>query len=420
MHISSKITIPFINTILFTRSLFWKRDPSIVLFGSWFGEKFADNSRYLFQYLSEHKNELGLTHVVWVTSNPDVFESVKAMGYEVYMMNSKESISYHKKAKYHIICNSQKKQVRKDNNGKKHYLDGDILDIYSYGAIRINLWHGLGVLKACALRTNSYINRKKSHPHLYSFYEFLLKHSRIYNLFFKELGGWGRHYRIAPSHAEIENICSDYGCPESLCILTNYPRNAQIPHLLPNEEKILDKMTKYKAIILWLPTFRTNPTYHQEDLSVCFKSFLIENCILWIEKPHTASFPDSESETSPNVIRLPHEFDINVLLPYVSVLITDYSSVFMDIMYHNRPVVFYIPDFENYKKGHNGFANDPEMFMCGPKCYTTSQLQEAVKKSLLHPEDAKSPNYEYVRDLYWSTRKDLSGIWQDILSSTHE
>lgn len=101
-----KITVIFENFWMFTRSLMWKRDDSIVLIGAWFGNKFADNSRYLFQYLDKNKEELGLTHVVWVTRNKDTYSILKNMNYEVYMMDSKESIYFHKHAGWHIVCNS--------------------------------------------------------------------------------------------------------------------------------------------------------------------------------------------------------------------------------------------------------------------------------------------------------------------------
>ena len=77
-----KITVIFENFWMFTRSLMWKRDDSIVLIGAWFGNKFADNSRYLFQYLDKNKEELGLTHVVWVTRNKDTYSILKNMNYE--------------------------------------------------------------------------------------------------------------------------------------------------------------------------------------------------------------------------------------------------------------------------------------------------------------------------------------------------
>ena len=128
----------FSNIIMAIRSVFWKRQRDIVLFGAWFGDKFADNSRFLFQYLSENKDALNLKHVVWVTRKEKVLKTLRAMGYECYMMDSPESIKYHKQAFMHIVCNSTA-------NSKGFIPDIDIR--YSFGAKRINLWHGVGVVK---------------------------------------------------------------------------------------------------------------------------------------------------------------------------------------------------------------------------------------------------------------------------------
>ena len=64
-------------------SIFYHRDPSIVLFGAWFGERFADNSRNLYQYLFTNKEQYGLSHVVWVTRSADIMKEMLNMGYEV-------------------------------------------------------------------------------------------------------------------------------------------------------------------------------------------------------------------------------------------------------------------------------------------------------------------------------------------------
>lgn len=94
------------NVSMYIKSLFWKKDDAIVLFGSWFGDRFADTTRYLYQYVSENKEKLGFKNVVWVTRKNDICNMLNSMGYECYMMNSKEALYYHKVAKYHIISNT--------------------------------------------------------------------------------------------------------------------------------------------------------------------------------------------------------------------------------------------------------------------------------------------------------------------------
>ena len=57
----------------------FRRDMQTVLFGAWFGEKFSDNPRFLFQYLSENRSALGLNRVVWVTRDEAVCETIREM-----------------------------------------------------------------------------------------------------------------------------------------------------------------------------------------------------------------------------------------------------------------------------------------------------------------------------------------------------
>ena len=100
-------------------TVLWPRDKNIWLFGSWMGEKFADNSRFLFQYLHENKSKFGIRKVVWVTNNSDVLEEIRSLGYEAYLMDTQESKYFHLKAGVHVICNSR---------------DTDICTKYSFGA----------------------------------------------------------------------------------------------------------------------------------------------------------------------------------------------------------------------------------------------------------------------------------------------
>ena len=50
---------------------------------------------------------------------------------------------------------------------------------------------------------------------------------------------------------------------------------------------------------------------------------------------------------------IPATFDANEILPLADVLISDYSSIFFDYLYFERPVLFYIPDLVEYQ-GYRG------------------------------------------------------------------
>lgn len=396
-------------------SLFYKKDKSIVLFGSWFGEKFADNSRFMYQYLAENKSQLGLSHVVWVSSEEALVSMLNDMGYEAYLMGSDKSKEYHKKAYYHIICNANQKQILQDKNGVKHLINADIEAEYSYRAKRINLWHGTGGLKAVSMATNAYKKLRAAHPLRYKIKEYFLYHSKIYQLFFLYDGGWGRCYQLVTSPLQRETLFQTWGRLREMCIETSYPRNCDCPRLLPNEERVLEEMRKYDSIILYLPTFRTNSSYQYEDISCFLKDIFVANNILWIEKSHSAEKVFVSRETfDTNVIKLDPSFDINTILPYITMLITDYSSVRMDAMYHDKATLFYVPDFEEYCNGDNGFMANPDEVLCGPKLKNVEELRSAIITYIKEPDKSKTDNYQVIKDRYWSKHMDLDQIWQAI------
>ena len=107
-----------------------KRNKKIWLFGSTFGRRFADNPRYLYLYVSQHKEELSI-RPIWISHNKDVVRMLNAEGYEAYMYHSLKGIWY-------ALC------------GKVYLFDNYSKDInfwQSGGAMKVNLWHGIPLKK---------------------------------------------------------------------------------------------------------------------------------------------------------------------------------------------------------------------------------------------------------------------------------
>ena len=413
-EIANKLKMIGSNIVLATSSLFWKKDTSVVLVGAWFGEKFADNSRFLFQYLAENKEKLDLSHVIWVTANQQLCDELNLMGYEALMMGTKESIKWHKIAKYHIICNAGCSQVLTGSSSQSFIIQGDIEGKYSWRAKRINLWHGTGGLKAIDMASNAYKEKKRRHPFLLGVKEALLFHSKLFQRFYVHEGGWGFCYQVATAPIQIRTLHETTGRFRAMLIETGYPRNCECIRLLPIEIEVLQKLKNYRYVILYLPTFRKNSSVDFSSVSTQLEPMLRQNDILWIEKPHTADIRQSQAYQDEFVLKLDSTFDINVLIPHVTLLITDYSSVRMDAMFHHKATIFYVPDFDNYLNGDNGFMADPNEVMCGPKVFSISELEEAIRKYIDDPDACKTANYEEIRSRYWSRNISIAEIWKDI------
>lgn len=397
-----KILIILGNLMVGLVGIFFRRDKKVILIGAWMGTKFADNSRFLYQYLFEHKEQLNLKKVIWVTRNEELNKRLNDMGYESYLCGTKESRYWHLKAGIHIICNAAYEVMGKQP---------DIDTKYSFGAIKINLWHGTGALKAVGSSANLY--RNETGEGVQKVKNVISGNALLCSL--SSLGAWGNCYQIATAPIQVETLGINFGRPASKCIITSYSRNCPCPRLLSEEKEVLKQMRSYRHVILYLPTFRTNSDFSFSGLAEEMEELLCEHDILWIEKAHSADMTNQGNDKSSKyILRLAPEFDINILLPYITMLITDYSSVRMDAMYHEKATLFYVPDFEEYKNGDNGFMADPNEVMCGPLLYTAEELREAMGIYCDVPEQSKTSNYEQIRRRYWSEDRDLAEIWEDI------
>ena len=398
----------FFNLPALFKSFFWKRDNSIILMDSWFGNKFADNSRYLFQYLSDNKEVLGLTHVVWITRNFQINEELNRMGYESYMIDSSESKFFHKYAKYHIVNNSP--------NNNDGFL-GELLEGYSYGAIRINLWHGIagkGVKFANTSKTVKYSNNKAYNLYL------KLNDLKWFRLLFDQKCGWGNAYYLVQSTEGKRVLKSYFRLPDENYILTGYPRICKCPRLLKNEEEIVNKINRFKTKVLYLPTFRTSISYNFKEISENLIDILEKEDIIWIQKAHSADKQNdlNHSKAYNNIINLDSNFDINVLLPLVDVLITDYSSCMIEGIALRKKMIFYVPDFKEYLANDRGISYDPQITMCGPKIYNIEDLRNQICNLDIIRTD--TDEYNKAFELYWSETysKSLKDIWNDIIMKT--
>jgi len=106
------------------------KDKNLWVFGAWFGERYADNSKYLFEYVNENHPEI---NAVWLACDKEVYKTVKNKGYKVVLKRSLMGIFLALRAKVFIVCQSKGEDLYPFINDKK--------------SVVIQLWHGIPLKK---------------------------------------------------------------------------------------------------------------------------------------------------------------------------------------------------------------------------------------------------------------------------------
>lgn len=170
-------------------------------------------------------------------------------------------------------------------------------------------------------------------------------------------------YFVTSTKREFDYVNSKFGYPEGCIILTGMPRF----------DTLVDN-SKNKNQIVIMPTWRnwlgreTNALYKIDDFEKTdyfknWNSLINSNSFIdWLERNHkTAIFYPHL-----NMQRYLHYFksgskrikianldtDIQKVLRDSCLMITDYSSVYMDFAYMRKPVVYFQFDYDEYREKH--------------------------------------------------------------------
>ncbi|MBD3808354.1 MAG: CDP-glycerol glycerophosphotransferase family protein, partial [Epsilonproteobacteria bacterium] len=117
-----KIFLYLLNLPLYWISRLVPKDENIWIFGAWFGEKYADNSKYLFEYMSKNHPEI---RAIWLTTNKSTLDLIKSKGYESYSTYSLKGYYFSARANFSFVSTA--------------FND---VNIFIPSKCIINLWHG--------------------------------------------------------------------------------------------------------------------------------------------------------------------------------------------------------------------------------------------------------------------------------------
>ncbi len=229
----------------------------------------------------------------------------------------------------------------------------------------VNLWHGFPIKKLGTDAHNLTENQKKK---VLGDFDGLVVMSE------EEKGHMSRCYHTKPENTWI----------------TGYPRNDFTFH---RNKKILDKIPyiKEKKVLLYAPTWRDEgktKLFPFGDFSnYKLEAFLKDQNAIMLLRIHKNELKQHNLEETSvlkicdgNVVQ-----EISELLPFTDILITDYSSVYIDQLLVDKPMIFVPYDLEEFSKirGFNFEFNDVTP---GPKVETFNDLLAQIKRYLDNPK----------------------------------
>ncbi len=331
------------------------RKKNIWVFGAWYGNRFADNSRYLYQYVRENHPEI---KAIWLTRDKNIRDKIIQKGGLAYLTNDLKGIYYSLRAKYVFV-----------SSGKK-----DVNYLFIKGAIWIQLWHG-SPLKRIGL-DDRYSNAD-------SFFQ-----KNIVAWVFPFAYEYNYHYTISTAPIFSDKMASSFNLPLNKVLETGYPRNdvffskGQDPFNLAIRNKF-----KGCKLIYYMPTFRgytgakslfTLEDYSQNEL----ESFLEEQNIVLVSKGHYVDkkLTKENEESSGRLIDLKDEEvdEINFMLKDADLLITDYSSAYFDFLLTERPIVFAAFDLEEYLSASREMYFNYQDVIAGPIVKNWEELYSSL------------------------------------------
>lgn len=205
------------------------------------------------------------------------------------------------------------------------------------------------------------------------------------------------------------------------CLVTGYPRNDQLVNIdeCKNTEirKALD-ITLDKPVVLFAPTYRgswNSPELEAEYLIEQLKKMHDPSYILIFRGHHLVEKQLLALDLPVKVA--PQTIDTNSLLPIVNVLISDYSSIIMDYLVLNRPVIHYIPDWDEYKNSRGLYFERSELPW--HQCETAEAVKEAVFDAIESPASFINEQHQFTEKFCNSEDGNATARVVDFLFNTY-
>ena len=323
-------------------------DSHIWLFSSTDNSHYNYNSRYLFEYVKENLPEIT---PLFVINDPELRNSFSS-----------------KYGKQYFIETESIQGIRQALSAGVWFTSAG-LPAYGTGLHKkrliINLWHGVPLKKIALLDPN------------------LKKAARIY---FKKIFSENYTCILTTSHELIPLMARSFAVSEDKIKVWGQPRNDGLFQKNDCHEilgQLFPDLPEYTKTVLYAPTFRD---YGQVQLfpfkdfdQKQLEAFLEEKNMLLFIRTHVAEQGSAAPYLGKRIRFLGNEQaeDVTGILNIFDCLITDYSSIYIDYLLTDKPMIFLPYDRQQYLDGR-GMNFDYDDVTPGPKPETFNDFLDAL------------------------------------------
>lgn len=357
---------PFFD-LVYLLSTFVPRNKSKWIFGAWFGQKYADNSKYLFEYVLKNHSEV---EAIWIARNRKLVSQLNSAGYK-----SCYHLSF--KGLYHIFtAKVAVMSTDKDDIGRP---------LISPRHLKVQLWHGVGYKKIMYDDTITGDLHKLPTRVKFFFFPFL---KPAYDMV------------ISTSKETQRQFSGAFRLPPEKVPITGYPRN----DIFFTEKASPQKKQKK---ILYAPTHRREGKgKHIQEILPAPQEYENLNALLkriGADLYFRLHYFDAQFlpplENYSNISVSNHD-DIQEVLLATDILITDYSSIYFDYLLLDRLIIFTPFDIEDYLQNDREFHFRYEEVTPGPIAKNWTETMRYIEEGIKTPDKYKEQRQK-IRDMFF-------------------
>ena len=351
-----------------------------------FGD-FEGNLKYFFLYLNNLEEQDW--EFVFLTEKKEVYRQLKDKGFQVWFYPGLFTILKLFRTRILIVDGNEWAK-----NLKYFFL---------FSAKKVQLWHGTG-LKTIGLLKPAIKNLSRFRQMLkkeYTYYDLLVLTSE---------------YQV-----KMRSKAFRYG----KLLVNGYPRNdiffkeTDFDYSLGSDYSLIEKCRQYKnegfSLVTYTPTWRKFDHSLHLDLD-SLDDFAGKNSIKFIIKLHYKHDCSPEVSRHKNIIEYDKYTDVYPLLAVTDLLITDYSSIYLDYLLLEKPIIFFPYDIDEYTDNERQLLIDFGQVTPGPKVYSQEELNKELHAHIVEGKDWYNLQREEQRKKFFKYRdgKSSERLWSAV------